>query len=280
MSKGVRKTLIFPDGKAGLFGIILKIIAAILVLSVLFFIALEFYFGKEHRAALSGIRNIEIQNTYVARKIRSLQPNYRNFLVDNLSDNYGKLSYSPNIKANRVNNGAIDKLSVGELVKFSTLILEYLDLIAKDGLTSKSVWNNYPLCFPIDPNEKYVITRPFSESIPDPFTGEDKRHNGIDIAPLNSGTAILLPADGEVTAVRSDVFWGKMIRVRHAGNYETFYAHMGDVSVKPGQKLKRGARIGTFGESGWTTHPHLHYELIKNGVHVDPQLYNFNYLYD
>jgi murein DD-endopeptidase MepM/ murein hydrolase activator NlpD len=136
------------------------------------------------------------------------------------------------------------------------------------------------LCLPISVSEKYVISRPFSDSLPDPFTGEIKKHNGIDIAAVNGSVPVLLPADGEVLLVKEDVFFGKMIRIKHFGGYETFYAHLGSVSVKQGQKLKRGAQIGYFGESGWTTHPHLHYELIKNGENVDPQLYNFNSLYD
>ena len=183
-------------------------------------------------------------------------------------------------KSENKNLSAIDSLSVRGLVGYSNTLVEFFDEIAKNASTSKGKWQSLPIVFPFADDAKLVITRPFSQSELCPFTGVLKEHNGIDLAAEN-GTPILAPADGDVVYVNDrDVFWGKTIKITHTNGYETLFAHLGTIQVRQGQKVRRGTVIATVGESGWTTGPHLHYELIKNGVHIDPQIYNFASLYD
>ncbi|MDR0303432.1 MAG: M23 family metallopeptidase [Chitinispirillales bacterium] len=255
-------------------------ITIIYLIGCLFFIFIGLFYDKDYEDVLATTKDIESKNLYISRKIKRLKPNFRNFLSDNLSGNYGKMLHSYNTNPIKRHEDFINTFSIGDLVKHSDSILQYFDSIAKISPPSKHILYCYPLQLPVYSTEKYIISRPFSESLPDPFTGENKKHNGIDIAAPSGAFAIILPANGDVLSVKDDVFLGKTVKIRHLDGYETFYAHLGSVLVKQGQKLKRGTCIGYAGESGWAISRHLHYELIKNGVSVDPLLYNFNSLYN
>lgn len=103
-----------------------------------------------------------------------------------------------------------------------------------------------------------------------------KMHAGIDFAaPI--GTPIYATADG-VIAVVSVQFsgYGKMIEVDHGFGYRTRYAHMHGFAVKKGQHVKRGELIGYVGDTGLSTAPHLHYEVMMNGTQINPVHYFFN----
>lgn len=110
----------------------------------------------------------------------------------------------------------------------------------------------------------------------DPFYKVTKLHNGIDFsAPL--GTEIYATADGSVT-VLDKARWGhgNKIVIDHGFGYKTVYAHLQKFEVKKGQKVKRGQLIGTVGNTGKSTAPHLHYEVHKNGRPVNPIHFFFN----
>lgn len=98
-------------------------------------------------------------------------------------------------------------------------------------------------------------------------------HPGVDLrAPV--GTNILSMAEGTVIEVgQMIVGYGHFARVAHKGTVSTLYAHMDKVYVKPGQKLERGQKIGTVGMTGWTTGPHLHFEVHNGDKSVNPLSY-------
>lgn len=283
MSKEFPK-IVFLSKKKGIGGFLLRFFIAIFALGLLFFLGIGIYFLKEkpELPKLLAVKNksIEKQNHYLANSIENLKPSIT--AVDTSYKKYKKLLYLPKKaeKSKTQNSTGIDSLSIRGLVGYSNALFDFFDDIAKNASTTKGVWKNIPLVFPFDDNAKLVITRPFSNDLTDPFTGIKKTHNGIDIAAENE-TKILAPADGDVVSVaQNDIFWGKTIKISHQNGYQTIYAHLGTISVRQGQKVRRSEEIGTIGKSGWTTNPHLHYELIKNGVYLDPQLYNFISLYD
>jgi murein DD-endopeptidase MepM/ murein hydrolase activator NlpD len=97
-------------------------------------------------------------------------------------------------------------------------------------------------------------------------------HTGIDISNVLD-TPIQATADGEVIEAGWMDRYGWGVRVRHTGEQETLYAHMNHVDVKTGQKVSRGAILGTMGRSGNATGVHLHYEVRLNGKPTNPQPY-------
>lgn len=103
-----------------------------------------------------------------------------------------------------------------------------------------------------------------------------KMHTGIDFAaPI--GTPIYATADGVVEEMSIKFSgYGKMLMIDHGFGYQTRYAHMHEFAVRQGQKVKRGDLIGYVGNTGLSTAPHLHYEVLLNGIMINPVLYFYN----
>ncbi len=107
----------------------------------------------------------------------------------------------------------------------------------------------------------------------DPRTKERKPHFGIDFK-CPEGTPIKATADGVVTlAQEKEGGYGVRIKIEHDEHFTTAYAHLSKLKVKEGQKVKKGEIIGLSGNSGFSTAPHLHYEVFKDGKRVDPEEY-------
>jgi murein DD-endopeptidase MepM/ murein hydrolase activator NlpD len=94
-------------------------------------------------------------------------------------------------------------------------------------------------------------------------------HRAIDYA-ATLGTPIRAVGDGTVVLSRYNGGYGNMISVRHNGTYTTNYAHMSRYAVGYGDRVKQGQVIGYVGSTGFSTGPHLHYEMVKNGLKVNP----------
>jgi len=109
----------------------------------------------------------------------------------------------------------------------------------------------------------------------DPFTGYRRFHRGIDIS-NNTGTPIFAPADGRVKTVLTDRGMGKTIVIDHGYGFVTRYGHLSEILVKRGQMLSRGDVIGKMGSTGYSTGPHLHYEVWKHGKVFNPRDYILN----
>jgi murein DD-endopeptidase MepM/ murein hydrolase activator NlpD len=100
-------------------------------------------------------------------------------------------------------------------------------------------------------------------------------HKGIDI-PLPNGTPIKAVMDGVVSAAQSGSgsrSYGLYVIIEHSGGKSTLYAHLSKINVKVGQKVSKGNIIGLSGSTGFSTGPHLHFELRINGNHVNPSAY-------
>lgn len=110
----------------------------------------------------------------------------------------------------------------------------------------------------------------------DPFYKVQKFHGGIDFSAA-IGTPIYCPGDGKVVKVeKAKSGYGNFIIIDHGYGYKTRYAHINKSLVRVGQKVKRGEEIAHVGNSGKSTAPHLHYEVIKNGKNVNPINFFFN----
>jgi len=103
-----------------------------------------------------------------------------------------------------------------------------------------------------------------------------KFHNGMDFT-APTGTDVYATGDGVVSVTKSLIgSYGNHIIIDHGFGYETIYAHLEGFKVKQGQKVKRGDVIGFVGNTGLSTAPHLHYEVLVNAHNVNPALYYFN----
>lgn len=105
-----------------------------------------------------------------------------------------------------------------------------------------------------------------------PIEGEDLFHYGIDLA-ADTGTAISCFADGTVGAVGESTSYGKYCIVNHKDGYATLYAHCSRIHTSSGAEVKLGEKIAEVGETGMATGPHLHFELHKDGIFLNPIYY-------
>ena len=102
-----------------------------------------------------------------------------------------------------------------------------------------------------------------------PYAGKVKMHEGLDVgAPF--GTPIVAPADGVITFAGHKPGFGNFVQINHGYGIETIYAHATPAIAQNGQKVKRGKIIAKVGSTGYSTGPHLHYEVRVNGIAVDP----------
>lgn len=104
----------------------------------------------------------------------------------------------------------------------------------------------------------------------DPFTGRSALHTGLDFQ-ADTGTPILAAAGGVVVAAETHFAYGNMVEVDHGNNLITRYAHASKLMVRKGDLVKRGQQIALVGSSGRSTGPHLHFEVLVQGVPQDPQ---------
>lgn len=126
--------------------------------------------------------------------------------------------------------------------------------------------NNYlPLTPPVD---NFYVSSGFG-SRRDPFTNAWASHTGLDLV-AQEGSPVTLPAAGTVVDVTFDDGYGRMVEVDHGLGIRTRYAHLAKVQVKKGDRLDPGAAVGTLGNSGRSSGPHLHYEVLLEGRPVDP----------
>ena len=103
-----------------------------------------------------------------------------------------------------------------------------------------------------------------------PFYKVPMQHNGLDLI-ASAGEPVYATADGVVTdVVRSRKGLGNVVTISHDGGYSTRYAHLADIEVRKGRRLGRGTRIGYVGVSGNSFAPHLHYEVLRDTVVLDP----------
>jgi murein DD-endopeptidase MepM/ murein hydrolase activator NlpD len=105
-----------------------------------------------------------------------------------------------------------------------------------------------------------------------PIIGTVKFHYGTDFA-ANAGDDILAFADGTVIAAGESDTYGLYIIIGHADGYQTLYAHCSKVLVTFGESVKKGQKIAYVGQTGETTGPHLHFELMKDGIYLNPEFY-------
>jgi murein DD-endopeptidase MepM/ murein hydrolase activator NlpD len=106
----------------------------------------------------------------------------------------------------------------------------------------------------------------------DPFSGTEAWHAGVDFAG-RSGSETVAVASGVVTFAGKRSGYGKLVEINHGDGYVTRYGHHESLLVATGEIVKKGQPIGVMGSTGRSTGPHVHFEVLKHGRHVDPARY-------
>ena len=161
----------------------------------------------------------------------------------------------------RLSNG-LDHL--GKQAKIQSISFQELDNFFKN---QKSLLSSTPSIWPI----RGWVTSGFGFR-KSPFTGLREKHEGWDIAARN-GSPVRTTADGVVVVEGREYGYGNLVEIDHGYGLVTRYGHNSKHLVKVGDRVKRGQVIALVGNTGRSTGPHLHYEVLLNGVPVNPKNY-------
>ncbi|MCR4580412.1 MAG: M23 family metallopeptidase [Treponema sp.] len=159
-------------------------------------------------------------------------------------------------------------LDVNDLTK-ETLTAGQQLFIPGVGLDAGTLRNAMGELFTMPIAAKFRWSSPYGYRA-DPFTGVKTFHTGTDMA-CPTGTPILASMSGRVMKVGTmHRIYGNYVIIDHGNGYQTLYAHMSKVIAAKGQWVSQGTRIGLVGSTGYSTGPHLHFTVYKNGKLVDP----------
>jgi len=114
-----------------------------------------------------------------------------------------------------------------------------------------------------------IVTSRFGKR-DDPFTQATRMHDGLDIA-AERGSGVRAVRSGTVVLAGNRDGYGKVVMLDHGDGLQTLYAHCDRIDVRPGATVRAGQRLGTVGDTGRATGPHLHFEVRVDGRSVDPE---------
>lgn len=160
-----------------------------------------------------------------------------------------------------------ETVAVGEILPEGSGGGDMEDGIAAKGTSFASYSVNADAAVPV---KNARITSRFGYRT-NPVSGNYGFHTGLDLAAAE-GTPIAASFYGEVVETGESDVWGKYVLMRHSESFETYYCHMSEIYVKEGAVIRQGETVGLVGSTGWSTGPHLHFEVRINGIRVDPEI--------
>ena len=271
----VRNALIFLLA-AALFGSILSLI---IINSRLFFTPREVMLAREIKAYETNYEILNRKMELVEQVLADVQERDNNmyrlyFNAPIIPDSVRKGGFDPNKYKD------LEKLGSSKLVANTTKRLDKLrkqlviqskslDEINKLSKEKEKFLASIPAIQPVNNKDLKRMASGYGWRS-DPFTKARKFHYGMDFS-SPQGTPVYATGDGVV--IRADdgsSGYGNHIRIDHGYGYVTLYGHLSAYNVRAGQHVKRGDLIGKVGSTGRSEAPHLHYEVMKNGEHINP----------
>lgn len=221
----------------------------------------------------SALEDLEYRDDNIYRVIFEAEPIPKNLRRSALAgiNRYKNLDGYSTSELVKETSQRVDKLRKQAYIQ-SKSYDEVLELVKNKNKLLASI----PAIQPIANKDLTAVASGFGMRI-HPIYKVRKMHTGIDFtAPV--GTPVYATGDGVVINDNGlgGSGYGLYIIISHGFGYHTLYAHLSKLVAKPGQKVKRGDIIGYVGNTGSSTGPHLHYEVIKDGVKVNPINYFFN----
>lgn len=266
---------------------VLRFLVVTISLSLLYYLVFALFFDTDVE------KNLEKENR-AYKKIYSDAVNRIDLLEDVLSglearDDglYEELFHTPAPSDTRI--AGIDLLALSDTLTEATLEAQTAGRIAKNESRARTVEAEFRRIYELA-GEKGFSAPPLRLPLIDfktartgagvgmkvsPFTNVPTTHYGIDLM-ASSGDPVIAPADGTVLrVVHSRKTQGNVIVLEHAGGYRTQYAHLSEIKVQSGQRVKKGQIIASVGMSGSSYAPHLHYEVARDSVALDPTAFFF-----
>lgn len=273
---------------------IMKYVAAAIVVSIISYLVFPFFIDtpevrKLRRENQELLFNFDIINKRIDQLRAVLED------LQKRDDNIYRIIFEAEPVHSSVREagmGGVDRYSYLEGLSNSKIIIEttkkidklskkaYIQSRSFDEITvlakrKDDMVRSIPAIMPISNKDLTRVASSFGMRI-HPFYKVLKMHTGMDFT-APTGTEIYSTGDGVVKKIEfAQRGYGYHTVVDHGFGYETLYAHMSQIIVRPGQKVKRGTVIGYVGNTGTSVAPHLHYEVLRNGTPINPINYYFN----
>lgn len=264
------------------------------VLLVVGIVSTFFYFNKqsigssaeiarlqnENRKTLASLDELREQNTdllQTAKRFQSSLSQSLSLLGINQTDSTAKASLqggdlSSLFSTNDLASGtAREAADIQQLTSFLEGAIQPIEQIGKMLESQGTLFSDIPSIWPLK-NGVGHISMAFGQN-EHPITGQWYIHKGLDFSTWRTGDPIVATANGQVVTVSFDSGFGNYVIIKHKHGIYTRYAHMKNFRVKKGEFVEQGDVIGTIGNTGLTTGPHLHYEVHIGSDVVDPAKY-------
>lgn len=235
---------------------------------------------KENRELLASFDELRDENNNVlqtAKRFKSSLSQTLSLLGINQSRSVAKASMSDsdlNSLFDTQDTVAGSTKEVSDMRQLSSYLesaIQPIEEIGKMLESQETLFTDIPNIWPIKGGIGH-ISQQFGQTT-HPITGNWYIHKGLDISTWRSGDPILATANGQVVTVAYDTGFGNYVIIKHKHGMYTRYCHMATTRVKKGQYVSQRDIIGTIGNTGVSTGPHLHYEIHIGSDVVDPAKY-------
>ena len=239
-----------------------------LILTELFIAFLWFHpFVYFFRKSIRAVHEFQVDDSIVARGIS--RRNYLELMLHNLDamgQPVGFYNYFNGITLKkRIKMITQEKSDKKQKLKYFLLLPVMAILIMSFGVQNFEK----PDFFPLEKGSYDKITSTHGKVFKNPFTDKMVTHMGLDIS-APEGTKIFAAGAGRVLKVSTEEGWGNLLIIDHGNGYETWYAHLERANVIEGAMVKRGQVVANVGNTGYSTGPHLHFEVRVNGERLNP----------
>jgi len=266
-NKKIDETILQHEKLHAKLGHTVDLILMEIFVAILWFNPFVYFFRK----SIKSVHEFQVDSMILKSNNDSV--NYLRLILQQLNNNYRSKGLYQNYfsgltikkRVKMITNNKSSKIQI-----FRYLIL--MPVVALLLMAFSSFSGQRPELFPIKKGEYTKITSLHGQSFNNPFTQKKSVHKGIDIKAME-GIDILATASGKVVKVTEEKGWGKLIVIDHGNGIESWYAHLKNFNVKMDEVVEKGQTIGYVGNTGYSTSPHLHFEIRFNEKSVDPLSY-------
>ena len=234
----------------------------------------------ENRKTLASLDELRDQNSdlmQTAKRFQSSLSQSLSLLGINQSNQSNRASMQSSDLSSLFNTNdfvsgtARETADIQQLISYLEGAIQPIEQIGKMLESQGTLFSEIPSIWPLK-NGVGHISMEFGQN-KHPITGQWYIHKGLDFSTWRSGDPVVSTADGQVVTVAFDTSFGNYVIVKHKHGIYTRYAHLNSFRVKKGEYVEQGQVIGTVGNTGITTGPHLHYEVHIGSDVVDPAKY-------
>jgi murein DD-endopeptidase MepM/ murein hydrolase activator NlpD len=235
---------------------------------------------NENRRTLASLDELRDENNNLlqtAKRFQSSLSQSLSLLGINQSSSVAKASINDSDLSSlfdtkdQITGSTKEASDIRELNSYLENAVQPIEQIGKMLESQETLFTDIPNIWPLKGGIGH-ISMPFGQNI-HPITGQWYIHKGLDFSTWRSGDPIVATANGQVVTVGFDASFGNYVIIKHKHGIYTRYCHMSTIRVKKGQFVSQRDVIGTVGNTGVTTGPHLHYEIHIGSDVVDPAKY-------